>query len=242
MAEHAHAWEELQQAGAQPAEPTAGVRKRVTDWWREASPRRKSLMVFAVLLSLALLGMVAGGAVVVVGKALRPKPQPNAAAVASTPAPTATFTPTPAPTATPTPTPLPRLVVWSPSGECAYVRSGAGIDNDPDACVPNGTEVIDLGVRKEGNGYTWAKVQYPTKNGYVSVGWMATRVVAWAIQPDKVTGNRKAPFYRKNKAAVMLYLPPHTPLIVLQDDGDGWLWVQLPNGRKGFVKARDLEK
>ena len=69
----------------------------------------------------------------------------------------------------------------------------------------------------------------------------AMKVVAWTIQSDKVTGNRKAPFYRENKAAVMLYLPPHTPLIVLQDDGDGWLWVQLPDGTKGYVKAKGLK-
>ncbi len=235
-----HAWEELQQAGALPTEPTASVRKRVTDWWREASPQRKGLMVFIVLSSLALLGMMTVGAVVAVRKALRPNPQPVAASMASTPTPTATFTPTPAPTATPTPTPLPRLVVWSPLGECAYVRSGASVDNDPDACVPNGTEVIDLGVRKEGNGYTWAKVQYPTKNGYASVGWMALGAVAWKFQANRRTGDKRTPFYREKGTAAVLYLPPHTPVTVLEK-GDGWLWVQLPDGRKGFVKAKDLE-
>ncbi len=178
---------------------------------------------------------------------------PHTATAAQAPTPTTTATPTAAPTPIPTPTPvptptptatvapLPRLVVWSPVGACAYVRPAADANTLPLSCLPNGTEVIEAGQQEAKGGLTWVQVQYPTKNGYGSTGWMALGVVAWPFAPDKETGTRRVPLYRENKAAVRLYLPPHTPLIVLQDDGDGWLWVQLPDGTKGYVKAKGLK-
>ena len=157
----------------------------------------------------------------------------------NTPAPTPTLTSTPVPT--PTPTPIPALVVWSPSGLCAYVRPAPSPNNEPQACVPNSTKVIDTGERKQSGGFTWAKVQYP-KNGYMAIGWMALNVVVWPVSPNSKTGAKWASLYDANKAVVQEALSPHTPVVILDDEGNGWLWVQLPDNTKGYLKAKDLEK
>ena len=237
-------WEVLRAGAAAPAveqQAPNGIWQRVTDWWKKAAGWQKGLATFAVLGSVALLFAGIALAAAVLWKTLRPQPQAVAAA-AVTATPQATFTP--APTATPvptaTPTPVPRLVVWSQSGSCAYARPAPSADNNPQACVPNGTEVIDLGKREQGGGFTWAQVQYP-KNGYMAIGWMAFDVVVWPVSPDRTTKGEWVSLYDADKATVRKVLSPHTPVVVLEDEGDGWLWVQLPDNTKGYLKANDLE-
>lgn len=237
-------WEVLEAARQRKEEdtktsPSSSPWHRVKQWWAQLPQVMKFVAAFAVGGSLAIMvvmisivaGLVGGG---------HAKPQ----AVAAVPL-TATVTPQPTltPTATvaPSPTPLPRLVVWSPAGDCAYVRPAPNPNTKPQACVRNGTAVIDLGERKEANGFTWAHVQYPTKSGYANTGWMALGVVVWASPtPNKTTGERWVPLYDKKDGKRVKFLSPFTPLVVLEDDGDGWLWVQLPNLNKGYVKAKDL--
>ena len=246
MAEQAKAWEELQRAGATPDAPVTqpGLGARAMTWWRQAVPWQKGAVVFLALLGLATMAALATGMVLAAGRMLGGR-ESQPAAIALPPAtPTATL-PSPTPTATlvptPTPTSLPRLVVWSPSGACAYARPKAAMDDKPLACVPNGTEVLDLGKRGDENGYTWAQVQYPTKAGRVTA-WMAFEVVVWPFHPDKATGPKWTTLYDGNKVSARKSLPPRTPLVVLQDEGDGWSWVQLPDGIKGYVREKDLEK
>ena len=236
-------WEVLEAARRQKEEQdtktplSSSPWHRLQQWWAQLPQVMKFVAAFAVGGSLAIMvvmiGIVAGlGG----GKA---KPQ----AVVAAPL-TATVTPQPTltPTATvaPSPTPLPRLVVWSPAGDCAYVRPAPNPNTKPQACVRNGTAVIDLGERKEANGFTWAYVQYPTKSGYANTGWMALGVVVWASPiPNETTGERWEPLYDNKGGKRVKFLSPFTPLVVLEDDGD-WLWVQLPNLNKGYVKAKDL--
>ncbi len=242
-------WDELQQAAAAAAADTPSSAwwqeyiAQAKTWWQKAALWQRgvaALMAFAVLTVVTVV--VVGGAMVA-GKALFPQERPVAAA-APTAAPTATPmpTPTPRPTPTATPTPLPRLVVWSPVGNCVYVRPKPGVDDDPLACVPNGTQVVDLGGRKQANGFTWARVQYPTKQGYAATGWMAFGAVAWDFHPNRLTGDKQTPLYKDDLASVRMYLPPHTPLAVVQDGGNGWVRVMLPDHTAGYVKAKDLKK
>ena len=236
-------WDVLRETTAPAVEQQApnGIGQRVAAWWKQAAGWQKGLATFAVLGSVAFLFAGVALAAAVLWKTLHPQPQAvAAAAVTATPQATSTPAPTATPVPTPTPTPVPRLVVWSRSGSCAYARPAPSADNNPQACVPNSTEVIDTGEREQGGGFTWAKVQYP-KNGYMAIGWMALNVVVWPVSPNSKTGAKWASLYDANKAVVQEALSPHTPVVILDDEGDGWLWVQLPDNTKGYLKAKDLE-
>ena len=233
-------WDVLREPAAPAVEQQApnGIGQRVATWWKQAAGWQKGLATFAVLGSVAFLFAGVALAAAVLWKTLRPQPQAVAAA-AVTATPQATSTPAPTATPAPTPTPVPLLVVWSRSGSCAYARPAPSVDNDPQPCVPNGPEVVDLGNREQGGGFTRAEVQYP-RDGDMTIGWMAFDVVVWPVSPDKTTTGEWASLYDADKATVRKTLSPHTPVVVLDDEGD-WLWVQLPDNTKGYLKAKDLE-
>ena len=213
--------------------------RRAVDWWTQLPQVKQFAAAFVVGGSVAIVLL---GIVVVMGLMGGHQHKPRAVAAAPLTA-TATPQPTLTPTATvaPSPTPLPRLVVWSPAGDCAYVRPAPNPNTKPQACVRNGTPVIDLGERKEANGFTWARIQYPTKSGYANTGWMALGVVVWTSpSPNETTGERWVPLYDNKNGEQVQFLSPFTPLVVLQREGK-WAWVQIPNLMKGWVKVKDIK-
>lgn len=232
-------WDDLQnvhEEGEEPLNGLSGVRHSFI-WDVVTMPVPMWVAWFSALLG----GVAVLLAAFIVSSIGSDRPPVTQAMAASAPTVTLTpsATPTPTPTVAPSPTPVPTLTVWSPAGDCAYVRPTPAGDSKPIACLRNGTRVKDLGKRAEGNGYKWAQIQFFDKSG-LHTGWMALGVVVWDFAFDHRVGGKPAPLYNTDKTTIRSWLSPYTPLAVLQQEGK-WAWVQLPNLVKGWVKVKDLK-
>jgi uncharacterized protein YgiM (DUF1202 family) len=63
--------------------------------------------------------------------------------------------------------------VVTDTGDCLNVRSGAGLANDPIACVPDGTAVTILGGPTASDGLTWWQVETPQGSGWAAADYLA---------------------------------------------------------------------
>ncbi len=59
------------------------------------------------------------------------------------------------------------------TGECLNVRSGAGLANDPIACVPDGTAVTILGGPTASDGLNWWQVETPQGSGWAAADYLS---------------------------------------------------------------------
>ena len=165
-----------------------------------------------------------------------PGTQPAVAAVPSTAVatslPTPTWTPVPTatllPSQTPTPTPKTVYVIWSTQSEMVNMRDEPA--GNVVSAIANGEVVEPLNEIEESGGYTWVKVIYGDKEG-----WIANFLI-WEAKEGYYLLDATQDYYETRDGVYKGTLSKGTLYQMISTD-EGWIEIELPDGERGWIEG-----
>ena len=149
--------------------------------------------------------------------------------VTPTQVPTPTWTPVPTQTPLPTsPTPFPVVhLVWSKQAEKVNLRDApAGYVT---SAVANGQSVVVSNEVEKSGGYTWIKVAFGDKEG-----WMADFLI-WEMEGKYQLLESARDYYDAQNGAYAGSLPKGTAYKILSEE-EGWTQILLPDEQAVWVE------